>query len=103
MKNYHVCFVGPIERSELDEKFPNGEGHIRASNKEAFARILGRYPDTCASGWGVTEEIQEEMRFAWNNHEMRKYIILSYIDEGKPFPTKMHEAYYLLLKKQNEI
>ena len=103
MKNYHVCFVGPIERDELDEKFPNGEGTIRHYNEEAFNKNFGRYPETCSSGWGVTEEICDEMRFCWNSPEARKAIIQSYLDEGKSFPAPIYEAYYLWLKTTHKI
>lgn len=101
--NYHVCFVGPIPREELDEKFPNGEGHIRHSNEEAFFRQFGRYPESTGSGWGCTEEMRDDMSFCWYEHETKIYIIRSYLDEGIPFPSKVYEAYYMFLKSTGEL
>lgn len=105
MKNpqYHICIIGPIDRDELDKTHPNGEGCICAYNKEAFFKVAGHYANTCASGWGVTPEIEEEIHFAWNNEDTKKRIIRSYLNEEKPFPTKLHEAYHLLMVKNGEM
>lgn len=100
---YHLCIIGPIDRVKLDESHPRGEGYIRRCTQEAFEKIAGHSEETCASGWGVTPKRLDDIRFAWHSDEVKKYLIKSYIDEGKKFPSKLYEAYYLLLKKNGEI
>lgn len=103
MDNYHVCLVGPVPRDELDDKFPLGEGRIRAVSQDAFHTNFGRWPDICVSGWGVTEEMLDDMRFFWQPDKAKKRIVQSYINEDKPFPTDAIKAYYLLLKYRGEL
>ena len=101
MKNpeYHFCYIGPIDRDELDKTHPMGEGAIRATNKDAFYRVAGHYAKNCLSGWGVKPEYLDAMSFSNNSEEMKKLLVDSYIWEKKAFPRHI-KAWYLLLKSE---
>lgn len=98
-QEYFTAYIGPIDREELDNSHPCGEGHLRSQLQEAFYNVAGHYADRCGSGWGTTEEQVSAMSFADNNEEMKQLLVQSYIDEGKKMPRYIR-AWYLLLKEE---
>jgi hypothetical protein len=99
---YWTCYIGPIDRDELDETHPMGEGLIRSWVKEAFYKVAGYHADTCGSGWGCKPEYLDHMRFGNNTEEMKLALVKSYIHEGKKMPRYIR-AWYLLLKEEGKI
>lgn len=55
MKNYWFCEIGPIERNRIPL---NGDWPLRSAVKDKFAEMFNEYPETCSSGWGLTEEMK---------------------------------------------
>lgn len=102
-KNYHVCFIGPVDEVEFNERFPNGEGSIRSHNDEGFYKAFGRHAEMTASGWGVSEVTLEDMRFCWHKEETRIMLIKSYLKENKPFPSPAYDAFYMLYKEVKKL
>lgn len=101
--NYYFCFIGPIDRDELDEKYPMGEGHLRRSIEEAYYRVTGEWASTCSSGWGVTPTEKDDAEFWLYSDDIKDSIILSYFDEGKKLPSRAYKAYYLLRKSEGKV
>ena len=97
--NYYHVFIGPVSRKELDEKFPNGEGRLRASIQEAFYASFGP-EEVCSSGWGCTPQQKDEASYALYDDEVKKSLIRSYYDEGKPIPRGLR-AWELLFQEQD--
>jgi len=92
-------FIGPISREELYEKFPNGEGRLRASIQEAFYAAFGP-EEVCSSGWGCTPQQKDEASYALYDDEVKKTLILSYYYEKKPIPRGLR-AWELLFQEQD--
>jgi hypothetical protein len=85
MKNleYWTCYIGPIDRDELDKTHPMGEGCIRSYVQEAFYKVAGHYADKCGSGWGCKPEYLDHMSFGNNTEETKIALVKSYIYENK--------------------
>ena len=99
---FYFCYIGPIDRDKLDISHPSGEGHLRESLKDAFHDVAGHWADRCGSGWGIKPECIDAMMFGERNEELKKAIVLSYIDEKIPMPRHI-KAWYLLLKDENSL
>lgn len=103
MKNpeYYFVIIGPTDRDKLDDRCPMGEGGIRVAAQEAFQRTTGHYAETCASGWGLSEDGFRQMSFAYDSDEMKQRLIQSYYDEGKALPRHMRAWELLFEEEQN--
>jgi hypothetical protein len=99
---YYWACIGPTNREELDKLYPNGEGHLRHSIKEAFNRVTGHYANTCSSGWGCHPEEAETVGFAAGNDYHKELIVKSYITEDKKMPRHIR-AWYLLMKEEGKV
>ena len=98
--NYYNVFIGPVSRDELDSKFPNGEGRLRSAIQEAFRSVFGP-EDSCSSGWGCTPQQKDEASYALYDDEVKKGLIASYYQEGKPMPRALR-AWELLFQEQDK-
>ena len=96
--NYFNVFIGPVSRDELDKKFPNGEGRLRMAIQEAFYASFGP-EEVCSSGWGCTPQQKEEASYALYDDEVKKMLIKSYYNEGKPIPRALR-AWELYFKEE---
>lgn len=99
---YFTAYIGPIDRDELDKRFPIGEGHLRGQLQEAFFNVAGHHADVCGSGWGTTKDRLDHMSFADNNEKLKRALVQSYISENKTMPRYV-QAWYLLLKSEGNI
>ena len=97
--NYYLAMIGPISRSRLDSEYPNGEGALRWAIQSKFREMFPDVNESCSSGWGVTEEMHHAISFYWSDDQLRKSIIMSYHDEGRPLPRFMR-AWELLLAEE---
>ncbi len=97
---YYYAIIGPVSRAVLDEAFPNGEGHLRASIQAAFDRLFPDHRYSCASGWGVSPAAKDAMHYAYGGDDTRKALIRSYHVEGKPMPRALR-AWELLFEEES--
>ena len=93
--NYYHVFIGPVSRDELDSKCPNGEGSLRAAIENAYRDIFGP-EEECSSGWGCTPQQKDEASYALYDDDVKKQLIRSYYNEGKPMPRALRawELYF---------
>lgn len=62
MKEYWLCVVGPVERSDIPA---GGDMPMRIVVNDAFERLVPYAGDVVlSSGWGVTEEQHERVMVA---------------------------------------
>ena len=99
---YYFCYIGPTCRDKLNNKYTNGEGHLRQSIEEAFNRVTGHYAKTCGSGWGVKEKEKEAMSFASWDDELKIVIVRGYLRDRLDMPDHIR-AYYLLFKEKGSL
>ena len=93
--NYFYTFIGPVNREVLDNRFPNGEGHMRSGIQNIYRNIFG--PEgSCSSGWGVTPQQKDDASYALYDDDVKKQLIRSYYAEGKPIPRGLRawELYF---------
>ena len=76
MKEYWFCTIGPIERGKL---IPGDDLPLRQSVKNTYEKMTGDIKYQCASGWGVTEDMETAMFYA----RLYPKEIIEYIEKGE--------------------
>lgn len=98
--NYFFLTIGPVSRKRLDEGYPNGEGGIRQAAQDRFYQMFPDIKFTCASGWGMTEQMKDDARYATYSDEYKRLFIQSYHHEGKKVPRALR-AWELLFNEED--
>jgi hypothetical protein len=98
---YYYLTIGPVSRKLLDKKYPNGESGLREAVKAQFHIMFPGHDYECASGWGVTREMEAAARFATYDDELKKSLIGSYHNENKPLPRAL-KAWELLFESESK-
>ena len=96
-REYWFCVIGPVRHRKLvwGADFP-----LRTAVKNAFSNtFLETRKVECCSGWGVTCDAREAIRFARYDDELKQAVIGSYHDEGKSVPRHMR-AWELLFAEE---
>lgn len=96
-QEYWYCVIGP---ANPDEYPGNGaDWPLRGSVQRAFSEFIKK-EFTCSSGWGVAEDQARQISFATNDDDLKRALIQSYHDEGKPMPRHMR-AWELLFREES--
>lgn len=101
--NYFYAFIGPMNRDELDEKCPGGEGAMRIALQNTYRAWFGS-EESCSSGWGVTPQQKDDVSYSLYDDGVKKALIQSYYTENKPMPRALRawELFFQEEEKESE-